>query len=121
MAALRESLERARGGSSSRPETWVRLILVDAGLPEPDLDHDIYDDGGEFVGCVDLAYRKARIAIEYEGDHHRTDAEQWARDIARHDRMVELGWRVIRVTRGEVFERPSDLVTRVQTALRDRS
>lgn len=119
--ALDEAMTRARVGAVSRPETWCRLTIVDAGLPEPVLDHDVYDDAGVFVGCVDLAYPDLRIAIEYEGDHHRVDTRQWNRDIAKHDRLAELGWRVIRVTKAMVFENPGALAARVQAALRARA
>lgn len=119
--SLEEALGRARPGAVSRPETWCRLTIVDAGLPEPVLDHDVYDDAGVFVGCVDLAYPGLRIAIEYEGDHHRVDLRQWNRDIAKHDRLAELGWRVIRVTRTMVFDDPGVLTARVRAALRDRA
>jgi len=120
-ANLDEALRRARPGAVSRPETWCRLTIVDAGLPEPFLDHDVYDEGGQFVGCVDLAYPELRIAIEYEGDHHRLDARQWNRDILKHDRLVELGWRVIRVTKSMLFEHPGELAARVRAALRSRA
>jgi hypothetical protein len=118
VVALRDALPRVRTGVASRPETWTRLTLIDAGLPGPETDVDVYDASGEFVGCVDMAYPDARIAIEYEGDHHRTDPAQWQRDIEKHDRLAELGWRVIRVTRAMVFDEPQTLVSRVRTALR---
>lgn len=118
---LREALPRIRTGSSSRPETWMRLLLVDAGLPEPVLDHDVFADDGTFVGCVDGAYPRLKIALEYEGDHHRTDPDTWNRDIRKHDALAALGWRVIRVTRGDVFVTAAPLVARVRVAIRGRS
>lgn len=119
--ALEEARMRTRPGAASRGETWTRLTIVDAGLPEPVLDHDVYDDHGDFIGCVDLAYVAQKIAIEYEGDHHRVSAAQWRRDIEKHDQLAALGWRVIRVTQDEVFTNPGALVARVRQALRTRS
>lgn len=119
--ALEEALRRTRAGSASRPETWTRLTIVDAGLPEPVLDHDVYDDRGRFIGCVDLAYVDLEIAIEYEGDHHRLDTAQWNRDIQKHDDLAALGWRIIRVTKAELFDNPGELIRRVRGALRSRS
>jgi len=119
--ALEEAQRRTRPGAASRGETWTRLTIVDAGLPEPILDFDVYDGRGDFVGCVDLAYVALKIAIEYEGDHHRVSAAQWRRDIEKHDRLAALGWRVIRVTKDEVFNRPGVLIGRVREALRTRS
>lgn len=119
IVALREALARVRPGAASRMETWTRLTLVDAGLPEPVTDHDVYDARG-FVGCVDLAYPAQRIAIEYEGDHHRTSAAQWHRDVEKHERLAQAGWRVIRVTREMLLTRPGALILAVRAALASR-
>lgn len=47
-----------------------------------------------------LAYPDLRIAIEYEGDHHRTDRIQWSHDIERERWVCQEGWDYIRVTAG---------------------
>jgi hypothetical protein len=119
--ALRWALARVRGGVASRMETWVRLIVLDAGLPEPVTDYDVFDSFGRFVGCVDLAYPELRIAIEYEGDQHRTDPGQWQRDIEKHERLADLGWRVIRISRDHVFRDPASIVRRVGAAIAARA
>lgn len=116
--ALRDALPRVRPGASSRPETWTRLTLVDAGLPEPTLAYEVRDDAGAFVARLDLAYPELKIAIEYEGAHHLLDAGQWTKDIARYERLAALGWTVIRVTRDDLFTRPDELAARVRTARR---
>ncbi|WP_344785184.1 endonuclease domain-containing protein [Microbacterium kribbense] len=120
VARLRDALGRVRTGSASRPETWTRLTLVDAGLPEPTLDHDAFDGNGEFLGRVDMAYPRWRIAVEYEGEHHSTGA-QWERDVERYARLEAAGWRVIRVTRTMLFQHPQTLVQRVRGAIADRT
>ncbi len=116
--ALREALPRIRTGSSSRPETWTRLTLVDHGLPEPELAWEVCDANGQFLARVDLAYPQARVAIEYEGEHHLRDVGQWTRDILRYDLLAAEGWRVIRVTKEELTVRPAALVARVRAVLR---
>jgi hypothetical protein len=116
VGALRDAFGRIRTGSWSRLETWVRLILIDAGLPEPVLNFDAYDAAGRFLGCVDLAYPDLKIAIEYEGDHHWMTAEQFQRDIDRLDRLVENGWRIVRLTKRHVFTDPAEVVRRVSVA-----
>lgn len=118
--ALRQALPLIRTRSASRPETRTRLELIDGGLPEPELNIEVWE-GGVFLGAVDLAYRALRIAIEYEGEHHLTDAAQWAYDISRYDRMREAGWIVIRVTKGDVFGNPSALRNRVRVAIASRA
>jgi len=86
----------------------------------PVLNYDVYE-GGIRLGCVDLAYPELRIAIEYEGEHHLLDPEQWTRDIARYERLTAAGWRVIRVTKTELFGNPAEVVRRVRAAIAERS
>ena|GEM_PF-3779731 len=50
----------------------------------------------------DLVIRHARIAIQYDGDHHRLDRAQYESDIDRDAMLRERGWTVIKVT-GTVF------------------
>lgn len=116
---LREALPLLRTRSASRPETRVRLELVWAGLPEPELNYDIIH-AGERIACVDLAYPQFKVALEYEGEHHLVDPVQWARDIARYERLAQAGWTVLRITKGEAFTEPEFLVERVRRALAGR-
>ncbi|GAB3617824.1 DUF559 domain-containing protein [Okibacterium endophyticum] len=121
LAAVRKALPRVRTGSSSRLESWTRLILTDAGLPEPDLDVDVHDENSMFIGCVDLAYESLKIAIEYDGDQHRTSREQFTRDIDKLEQLTAAGWRVVRLTSTHVFGYSGrELVRRVRTALHER-
>lgn len=120
VVALRDALPHVRTGSASRPETWTRLTLVDGGLPEPELNWDVVE-GGRWLARVDLGYPERRVALEYEGAHHLLDHAQWTADIERYDRLAAAGWRVIRVTKSDLFERPGRVVGRVRAALRARS
>lgn len=102
---LRAALELARHGAGSPQETRARLAIARSGLPEPELQVDLYDEHGQFVGRVDFAYRHERIVIEYEGDRHRTDRVQWESDVLRYRTLARLGWLVLRWTRGDLSER----------------
>lgn len=115
IARLREALPRVRCGSASRPESWLRLLLVDAGLPEPELNADIPVAGGKLAG--DLVYRRQRVVVEYEGEHHLLDPAQWASDIERYERLAAAGWIVIRITKTDLFAAPTSVVDRVRRAL----
>jgi hypothetical protein len=116
VVALREAIPRVRVGSASRPETWARLTLIDGGLPEPVPNLDVFHDQ-VWIARVDLAYPAFMIAVEYEGEHHLRDPEQWARDLQRYDMLAEAGWRVIRITKQEVFSDPAGLCRRVRRAI----
>lgn len=119
VVAARLALPRVRTDSASRPETWLRLTLVDHGLPEPDRNHEVCENG-VYLGCVDLAYPALKIAIEYEGEHHLLDPEQWSRDIARYEALRAAGWIVVQITKSELFGTPALAVQRVREAVRRR-
>lgn len=108
--------KRIRIGSRSAQETRVRLLLVGAGLPEPLINHLwTGPDGGTTEG--DLVYLEERVWIEVEGDHHRTDRKQWRKDVVRYERLMDLGWRVVRISADDLRLRPDETIERVRRAL----
>lgn len=113
---LRRALADARTGASSPPETRIRLLVRDAGLPEPVLDHDVYDRRGRWLGCSELAYPERKIAIEYESDGHLT-RRQLQRDIDKYQAYAEAGWQTVRLTSQHVFREPAEAVRRIRSAL----
>lgn len=117
VAKLREALPQIRVGSASPPETELRLAILRAGLPAPDLDIDVFDDEGVLIGFTELGYPTWMILIEFEGDHHRTSRAQWDRDIAKHARCVALGWTVLRFTARHVYPSSDAAVTGIRDAL----
>lgn len=98
---LRLALDRIRYGSLSPQESRLRVELVDAGLPEPALNFRVFQ-GDAFIAMVDLAYPDYKVAIEYLGDHHRTDAAVYQEDIYRRERLMSAGWDVVFVTAADL-------------------
>jgi len=116
---LREVVSLAEPLTESPMETRLRLLLVDAGAPRPVAQHEIFDRQGRFIARVDLAYVRLRIAIEYEGDHHRERA-QFQRDVARLNALRAAGWIVLRFTADEVIRHPDRVVRLLLSAVDDR-
>jgi hypothetical protein len=116
-AALRAALPSVRLRVRSPRETLLRLLLVDAGLPEPEINYRIYDEHGQFLTESDLVYPEEKVVIEYEGDHHRTDIHQWRKDIARRESLEDAGWRVIRVSADDLDRYPDRLIARIRKAM----
>ena len=114
LARRAASLVRERVDSPQ--ETRLRLCLVLAGVPEPEVNPVITVDGRR-VGRVDLLLRRWRVVLEYEGDQHRTDRRQWNVDIVRHEQLGEGEWTLVRVT-GQRMQHPRSVVTSVVRALR---
>jgi len=117
VARLRAALPSVRVGSASPGETRVRLAAVRAGLPEPDLDIDVFALDGSAIGYTELGYRARRLLFEYEGDHHRVDRRQWNRDIDKHAACEAAGWSVARLTSAHVYPDPAPAVARMRAAL----
>lgn len=100
------------GGAQSPKESWLRLVLIDAGLPRPTTQIKVTDGG--FVAYLDMGWQHAMVAMEYDGDQHRTDRNQYVRDIRRAEMLSRLGWNVIRVINED---RPHVIVQRARDAL----
>jgi hypothetical protein len=116
---LRTLLPLVDPRAESPMETLLRLLLHDAGAPPPTPQYEVRGNDGRLIGRVDLAYPQWRIAIEYEGDHHRERA-QFRRDIARVNALRDAGWLVLRFTADDVLKRPTGVVSQVARAIRER-
>jgi hypothetical protein len=91
----RTALSLMDAGSQSPKETWLRLVLIDAGLPVPRTQIKVTD--GRTEAFVDMGYDEPRVGVEYDGDHHRTDRSQYVHDIGRAEMLERMGWIVFRV------------------------
>ncbi|MCW2661884.1 MAG: hypothetical protein JWP83_3036 [Mycobacterium sp.] len=110
---LAEVLPLVDGGAASPKESWLRLLLIDAGLPKPTTQIPV-NDGWRAVGVLDMGWEDHMVALEYDGDQHRTDRRQYVKDIGRLDKFADLGWVVIRVV---AEHRPDYILNRVFQAL----
>ena len=70
----------------------MRVRFACAGLLTPEVDCEIYTQAGVFVAMADLGWRKYRLALNYEGDGHRTDRAQWGKDLKRSPRLDAADW-----------------------------
>ena len=113
---LNEVLPLIDGGAASPKESWLRLLLLHAGLPKPTTQIPVHQDW-QLVGLLDMGWEDYLVAVEYDGDQHRTDRRQFVRDINRITAMESLGWMVIRIV---AEHRPDDIIDRVYQALARR-
>ncbi|WP_263994425.1 hypothetical protein [Mycobacterium yunnanensis] len=100
-------------GAESPRETWLRLLLIRAGYPRPRTQIPVSGGYGQPTYYLDMGWEERRLAVEYDGDHHRTDPVQFAKDIVRIELAHQLGWQVIRVAKAN---RTADVLARVQRA-----
>jgi hypothetical protein len=119
LVQLRRVLTLVDAGAESPQETRLRLVLVDAGLPRPVTQFEVWD-GRYFIARLDMAWPQWRIGVEYDGAQHWTDPRQRARDIDRIAELEALGWRIVRVSADMLRYRQPIVVARVQAAIDGR-
>lgn len=86
-------------GAESLRETWLRLLTVRAGYPRPETQIPVVSGDGRRRYFLDMGWERLKLAVEYDGDHHRTSPAQFAHDIVRTEDLEDLGWIRIRVTK----------------------
>jgi hypothetical protein len=118
LARRASGLVRPRVDSAT--ETRLRLLVVLAGLPEPETGLDVFDRHGAWIARPDLSYPTYRIAIEYDGRHHAESDRQWAKDIGRREHYDRAGWRVVVVTAKHLYLQPGPTIMRILAALQER-
>lgn len=62
-------------GAQSPKETWLRLVLVDGGLPRPRTQIRVSD--GVKEAFIDMGYDEPKVGLDYEGAHHSDDRGQY--------------------------------------------
>jgi very-short-patch-repair endonuclease len=92
------------------------MLLVRAGFSPPTTQIPVMD-GWRLLAVLDMGWEEIKVAIEYDGDHHRTIRAQYVKDQRRLRRLEQLGWIVIRVI---AEDRPDDVLRRVREAIQQR-
>lgn len=113
---LREALPLVDPGAASPKETWLRLLIVNAGLPTPETQIPVVMHYPT-VALLDMGWERFKVAVEYDGDQHRTMRRQYVRDLRRLSALQDCGWIVIRVI---VEDRPEAVIGKIREALHRR-
>lgn len=98
-------------GAQSPKETWLRLLLIDAGFPRPQTQIPVLAPDGYPLYYLDMGWPEVMVAVEYDGEQHRTDTKQYRGDVTRSEYIESLGWRRVRVLAGD---RGPGIVRRVE-------
>ena len=118
IARARRAIELFDPGAQSPKESWLRVVLIQAGLPRPQTQIPVLDEFGCAFAYLDMGWENVKVAVEYDGEQHRTERRQYTWDIRRLEMLERLGWIVIRVLAGD---RPAEVVGRVRAALARRT
>ena len=109
---MAEAFPQLRPRANSPMETRARLLFLRGGLPEPELNVVINDqDSGQWLSDSDFVWREQKVVAEFDGDHHRTDRQQWQNDVARCQNLQDDGWAFIQLTYADVMLHPRNQTT----------
>lgn len=109
-----------RQGVDSPMETRLRMLLVLAGFPEPQVNFVLRHEDGSVRRRFDLCYPEVRVIVEYDGRQHAEDPQQYDRDVFRREELEHDGWRLVVVTAKGIYADPEGTLQRVRRALRAR-
>jgi very-short-patch-repair endonuclease len=114
---LESALGLMDAGAESPRETWLRLLLMRAGYPRPRTQIPVRSPDGRRRYYLDMGWEDINVAVEYEGDHHRTSKELFAYEIRRLEDLAAAQWQVVRVA---ARSDDADILDRVRRAWRLR-
>ncbi len=114
---LRDAAALADPRSRSVRESLLRVELHQRGLPAPEINLDIIEEG-EWLGCGDLVWRAYRLIIEYDGIHHG-ERRQRHQDAQTRNAYAEHGWECL-VWTGRHFRDLHASVDQVERVMRTR-
>ncbi|MEO6792392.1 MAG: hypothetical protein ABI253_08945 [Mycobacterium sp.] len=114
---LRAALPWVDAGAASPKETWLRLLLIDAGLPVPTTQIPVCDGRWRPFAYLDMGWEDYQVAAEYDGEQHQTDRPQYVKDHQRQRKLEHQNWINIRVINEDD---PTGVIARTTTALRSR-
>ena len=109
-ARLPQVVKLARPAAESPMETRIRLAIVLAGLPEPQLQVPV----GPYR--LDMAYPELRLGIEYDGREH-LDQARALRDLDRQAYFTARAWRIVRFPKHVVLHEPARIPWTVRRAM----
>ncbi len=110
---LEAALDLADGGAASPKETWLRLLLVNAGFPRPQTQIPVLGEDGYPKYFLDMGWENIMLAVEYDGDQHRTSRTQFVKDVERQEYITRVGWTHIKVL---AEHRGYDVIRRIERA-----
>lgn len=117
VARLKAVLPLVDGGAMSPRETFWRLLVIDAGFPRPTTQIPVLDEFGQPVRVLDFGWEDFKVALEYDGDQHQSDREQYLKDRRVLPELERLGWTVIGIVKEDD---PVDVIHRLHGVMTAR-
>ena len=110
-------LDLVDAGAESPRESSLRMMLIAASYPRPTTQIPVPGPDGYPKYFLDMGWEDIKVAVEYDGEHHRQDPDAYRKDIIRMEYLAGVGWIVIRVVKGQT---QAHILSRVERAVRAR-
>jgi very-short-patch-repair endonuclease len=113
---LRRVLSVAGDGAAAESERVLHRLLHGAGLRGWRVNHRIVTPVGTII-VIDVAFVRARLAIEVDGMAYHVDTDRFVQDRRRQNQLVALGWTVLRFTWWDLTDRPDEVLATIRARL----
>ena len=116
LRSLLEARDPAKERSDSELEDKLIRLIRSERLPPPALHYNVVDED-RWLGEIDLAYPRQRIAVEVHGYRFHSSRSAWEDDQRRENGLVEAGWRVLKVTHSQLEHDPASIIGALRSLL----
>lgn len=116
-ALPRRVLREVAAGVRSVVEAEAREIILEAGLPEPLWNHDVYDGSGRWLGRPDAIWAALGVILEIDSLEWHLSPASYLRTQARQRRLAKHGLIVLPVAPGWMRANRAAFVQELQDAL----
>lgn len=113
---VRELLPHADGRAESPMESEARLVFLDYGLPQPELQYEIVDLCGD-LWRVDFAWPDRMVVAEYDSMEWHANPTIWKRDRLKVERLKDCGWTTVPMVVDDVRRQTPQLADRLERLL----
>ncbi|MGV9801693.1 type IV toxin-antitoxin system AbiEi family antitoxin domain-containing protein [Mycobacterium sp. NPDC003449] len=113
---VRNLIALADERAESPMESEARLVMLDGGLPVPELQFEVIDGSGQ-LRRLDFAWPHRRVAVEYDSLDWHGNPDALRDDRRRTAALMDVGWTVIGIVFEDVRHRHGELVARINEQL----
>lgn len=116
IVAVRNLIALADGRAESPMESEARLVMLDGGLPAPELQYEVIDGNGQ-VRRLDFAWPGQQVAVEYDSLDWHGNPDALRNDRRRTAALTDAGWVVVAIVFEDVRYRSGEMVARINAQL----
>ncbi|MBU9763949.1 type IV toxin-antitoxin system AbiEi family antitoxin domain-containing protein [Mycobacterium sp. TNTM28] len=113
---VRNLIALADGRAESPMESEARLVMLDGGLPTPELQFEVIDGNGK-LRRVDFAWPQDSVAVEYDSLDWHGNPDALRDDRRRTAALMDIGWTVISIVFEDVRHGQREMVARINAQL----